>query len=151
MKAPDFKLLDQDGVTHSLTDYRGQWLVLYFYPKDDTPGCTTEACAFRDSLAGFKERNVAVLGVSADSVKSHKKFAKKYNLNFPLLSDESKAIIEAYGVWGPKKLFGKEFDGIIRSTFLINPEGEIAKEYPKVTPQEHAEEILKDLELLMSS
>src|SRR5690606_35903908 len=131
MQAHDFILPDQDGKKHSLSDYRGQWVVLYFYPKDDTPGCTKEACGFRDSLVELQRLNVAILGVSKDSVASHKKFARKYQLNFPLLSDETGEVIERYGAWGTKKMFGKEYQGILRKTFLINPEGEIVNVYDK--------------------
>lgn len=151
MIAPSFTLLDQDNQVHSLNQYHGSWVVLYFYPKDDTPGCTTEACTFRDSWGVFKEKGVVVLGVSADTVESHKKFAEKYNLNFPLLSDTSKEVISAYKAWGPKKMMGREYDGIIRKTFIISPEGEIAEEYPNVTPDKHAELILTDLGTLMTS
>ena len=147
MHAPAFSLQDQHGKTHNLSDYQGKWVILYFYPKDDTPGCTKEACSFRDSWALYNEKGIAVLGVSADSVKSHLKFAQKYKLDFPLLSDPEKETIKAYNAWGEKKMFGKDFDGIIRKTFVINPEGEIAKEYPNVTPEHHAEEILQELKL----
>ena len=148
MKAPDFTLIDQDGKSHSLADYRGTWVVLYFYPKDDTPGCTTEACSFRDEYDYIKEQGSVVLGVSKDSVASHKKFAEKYDLHFPLLSDESLKTIEAYGAWGERSMYGRKFMGIIRSTYLIDPKGNIAKEYPKVTPKGHAVQIAKDLEAL---
>ena len=143
--APNFKLTDQDSTTHSLKDYAGKWVVVYFYPKDDTPGCTTEACSFRDEYDYIKENGAVVLGVSKDSVASHKKFATKYNLNFPLLSDESLETIKAYGAWGERSMYGRTFEGIIRSTFLINPEGQIVKDYPKVTPKDHAIQIVKDL------
>lgn len=146
--APAFKLLDQDNKWHSLTDYKGKWVILYFYPKDDTPGCTTEACSFRDEYDYIQENGAVVLGMSKDSVKSHKKFAEKYNLHFPLLSDESLNTIKAYGAYGERSMYGKTYMGIIRSTFLINPEGQIAKEYPKVTPKGHAVQIVKDLEAL---
>ena len=145
MKAIDFSLPDQNGKVHSLSSYKGSWVLLYFYPKDDTPGCTKEACGFRDSLNDLKKHNVFVLGVSADSVSSHQKFAKKYNLNFPLLSDEKKEIIKAYGAFGKKKFMGKEFEGILRISFLINPEGEIVKKYDKVKPEVHAKEVLEDI------
>jgi peroxiredoxin Q/BCP len=147
-QAPTFTLADQDGKTHSLADYRGQWVILYFYPKDDTPGCTTEACSFRDEYDYIQENGAVVLGVSKDSVTSHKKFAEKYNLHFPLLSDESLDTIKAYGAWGERSMYGRKFMGIIRSTYLIDPEGNIAKEYPKVTPKGHAVQIVKDLEAL---
>lgn len=146
--APDFALQDQDGQTHQLSDYHGRWVVLYFYPKDDTPGCTTEACSFRDEYEYIKDQGAVVLGVSKDNVASHKKFATKFNLNFPLLSDESLDTIKAYGAWGERSMYGKKYMGIIRSTFLIDPKGQIAKEYPKVTPKQHAVQIVKDLESL---
>ncbi|GAC1371675.1 MAG: thioredoxin-dependent thiol peroxidase [Candidatus Saccharimonadales bacterium] len=148
-KVPDFTLPDQTGTMHSIGDYAGRWLVLYFYPEDDTPGCTAEACAFRDDLALLTKKGLAVVGVSKDSVASHVKFAEKYHLNFPLLSDESKGVMEAYGAWGLKKMWGKEYMGTTRKTFLINPAGEIAKEYPKVNPIGHSATILKDFEKLV--
>ncbi len=145
-KAPDFTLPDQHGQMHSLADYAGKWLVLYFYPEDDTPGCTAEACGFRDDYTKLQERGVEVVGVSKDSVESHAKFAEKYHLNFTLLADESKAVMEAYGAWGTKINYGREVVGAIRKTFLINPAGEIAKEYPKVMALGHSGRVLKDLE-----
>jgi thioredoxin-dependent peroxiredoxin len=147
-QAPDFTLHDQFDKPHSLSDYAGKWVVLYFYPKDDTPGCTTEACSFRDEYDYLQEQGISVLGVSKDSVKSHAKFAEKYKLNFPLLADEERKVIEAYNAWGLKKFMGREFMGIIRSTYIIDPKGNIVKEYPKVTPKEHIGEILKDLKEL---
>lgn len=148
--ASGFSLLDQDGKTHSLKDYKGKWVVLYFYPKDDTPGCTTEACSFRDEYRYIQEQGAVVLGVSKDTVASHKKFATKFNLNFPLLSDESLDVIKAYGAWGERSMYGRKFMGILRSTFIISPEGKIVKEYPKVTPKDHAVQIVKDLEELQA-
>lgn len=150
MKAPDFKLQDQFDKTHTLADYAGKWVVLYFYPKDDTPGCTTEACSFRDEFKEIEKAGAVVLGVSKDSVKSHAKFAEKYNLNFPLLADVDLEVMKAYGAYGPKKFMGREYEGTIRKTFLISPKGEIAKEYPKVTPKGHAVQIIKDLEELQA-
>lgn len=144
--APDFTLSDQDGVNHSLTDYRGHWVVLYFYPKDDTPGCTKEACNFRDSVAELARLGVIILGVSKDTVKSHQKFAAKYNLNFPLLSDPTHEVIDVYGAWAPKKFMGREFLGTLRMTYLISPEGKVAKVYPEVNPTQHARDILADLQ-----
>lgn len=144
-KAPDFTLPDQDGIMRSLADYSGAWLVLYFYPKDDTPGCTTEACEFRDARDVIAERGAKVVGISKDSVKSHKKFADKHSLNFTLLSDPDHQVIEAYGAWGPKKFMGREFLGTKRMTCIISPDGEIVREYPDVTPKEHAAQILRDL------
>src|SRR6185437_4352062 len=143
--APVFALPDQNGDEHSLADFRGQWVLLYFYPKDDTTGCTKEACAIRDEFPNFKKLKIKVLGVSADSVKSHKKFAEKYDLPFTLLADESREMIKKYGVWGKKKFMGCEYDGIFRNSFLINPEGKIAKIYEKVKPALHAEEVLEYL------
>lgn len=143
--APDFRLPDQNGVFHSLHDYLRKWIVLYFYPKDDTPGCTKEACNFRDSFHQLEKLGVVILGVSKDSVASHLKFATKYNLNFPLLSDENHEIIEKYLAWGEKKFMGRAFMGIIRTTYLINPAGEIVKVYPKVNPTIHVSEILSEL------
>ena len=149
--APNFKLSDQNGVTHELTDYSGKWLVLYFYPKDDTPGCTTEACNFRDERDAIAEfGNATVIGISKDSVASHKKFAEKHNINFTLLSDEKHEVIEAYGAWGPKKFMGKEYLGINRNTYIIDPRGNIVKEYLGVDPKKHAVEIIKDLKDLQN-
>lgn len=147
-KAPDFTLPDQTGTMHSLGDYAGKWLVLYFYPADDTPGCTTEACAFRDDLGTLTEKGLTIAGVSKDSVASHAKFAKKYHLNFTLLSDESTEMMKAYDAWGLKKMWGKEYMGTTRKTFLINPDGEIVKEYPKVNPVGHSAAIMRDFEKL---
>lgn len=150
--APNFSLPDQDGVQRSLNDYAGKWIVLYFYPKDDTPGCTTEACNFRDtrdSIAALG--NAEVIGISKDSVKSHKKFAQKHNLQFTLLSDETAETIKAYGAWQPKKMFGREYLGIQRMTCIIDPSGNIVKTYPKVDPKKHAAEIITDLQKLQKS
>lgn len=148
MRAPDFKLSDQYGNIHSLSDYRGKWLIVYFYPKDDTPGCTKEACNFRDALGEYEKRGVAILGISKDSVKSHDKFAQKFKLNFPILSDESLGTIKAYGAWGKKKLYGREYDGVLRNTYLIDPMGEIIKSYQGVRPESHSTEILADIDQL---
>jgi thioredoxin-dependent peroxiredoxin len=151
-KAPDFNLPDQDSEPKSLKNYAGRWLVLYFYPKDDTPGCTTEACNFRDEREAIGSLgNAEVVGISKDSPKSHKRFVEKYNLNFTLLSDEDASTAKAYGVWGPKKFMGREYIGMARSTFIINPDGYIVKEYPKVDPKKHAAEIINDLQELQSS
>jgi peroxiredoxin Q/BCP len=143
-KAPDFNLPDQDGKLHKLSDYKGKWVLLYFYPKDNTPGCTKEACGIRDEFKNFKNLNIVVLGISADSSESHKKFAQKYKLPFTLLSDESKKVLKKYGVWGKKKFMGKEYEGILRTSFLINPDGKIVKIYEQVKPDIHAKEVLKD-------
>ena len=143
--APDFTLLDSAGKKHSLSDYRGRWVLLYFYPKDDTPGCTAEACALRDSWKEFARCNTVVLGVSVDSVKSHGHFAKKYTLPFTLLSDAEKKVVKLYGVWGKKKFMGKEYMGTLRTSFLINPKEKIIKIYEQVKPAEHAQEVLGDL------
>ncbi len=145
-KAPDFTLPDQFGVTHSLQDYAGKWIIVYFYPKDDTPGCTKEACGFRDIAGLYKEKNVVVIGISKDSVASHKKFAEKYKLSFILLSDESTDVIKAYGAWGEKKFMGKTFEGVKRVSFLIGPNQTIQKEYLNVDVFNHAKEILQDIE-----
>ncbi|MEK7577517.1 MAG: thioredoxin-dependent thiol peroxidase [Patescibacteria group bacterium] len=147
MNATDFRLQDQDGVIHTLSQYKGKWVILYFYPKDDTPGCTKEACSFRDSTEEFTKRGVVILGVSKDSVASHKKFATKYHLTFPILSDESLEMIKSYNAWGKKKFMGREYDGIFRMTYLINPEGEIEKVYEKVNPLIHSGDILEDLKM----
>ena len=145
--APDFELPDQDGKLHKLSDYRGKTVLLYFYPKDDTPGCTKEACSIRDSQANFKNLTTVVLGGSVDSVESHKKFAEKYSLPFTLLSDEKKEVVNLYGVWGTKEIIGLEYQGLgtLRSSFLINPDGKIAKIYERVKPEIHTEEVLKDV------
>ncbi|MGH7141349.1 MAG: thioredoxin-dependent thiol peroxidase [Minisyncoccia bacterium] len=143
--APEFTLPDQDAKPHSLHDYRGRWVLLYFYPKDDTPGCTKEACMLRDNFPDFGALQAAVLGVSVDSVASHKKFAEKYSLPFTLLADENKVAVSAYGVWGKKKFAGREYEGVLRTSFLIDPEGKIAKIYEDVDPAVHAGEVLADL------
>ncbi|MFZ1249420.1 MAG: thioredoxin-dependent thiol peroxidase [Candidatus Saccharimonadales bacterium] len=146
LKAPEFTLQDQDGKTHSLADYAGKWVVLYFYPKDNTPGCTKEACNFRDARDAIAEfGDAVVMGVSKDSVESHRKFADKHELNFTLLSDPDHAVAEAYDSWDPKFFFGKILLGVKRNTFLINPQGEIAKKYEGVDPAKHAAEIIADL------
>lgn len=142
--APDFTLIDQFGKEQSLLSFRGKWVVLYFYPKDNTPGCTTEACSFRDYFGELTKHGIVVLGVSKDSVASHQKFASKHNLPFLLLSDPDHRVIEQYSAWGEKKFMGKLFLGILRMTYLINPAGEIAKVYPKVNPSDHIAEILQD-------
>ena len=145
MKAKDFSLPDQNNKIRSLSDYSGKWVVLYFYPKDDTPGCTKEACNFRDEYGQFQKMGAQILGVSKDSVASHKKFSEKYNLNFPILSDESAAVIKNYNSWGVKKMMGRQFEGTIRNSFLIGPDGEIKKSYEKVSPVNNPGDILRDL------
>jgi peroxiredoxin Q/BCP len=147
-KAPAFTAPDQDGALHRLSDEKGKWVLLYFYPKDDTPGCTAEACAIRDAWPKFKKLKATVFGVSIDPVKKHRKFVEKYELPFTLLADEDKKIVEAYGVWGKKKFMGREYMGIHRVSFLIDPNGKIAKIYPTVKPAVHAEEVLADLKAL---
>ena len=149
--APAFTLSDADGKQHSLKDYAGKWLLLYFYPKDDTPGCTKEACAIRDNFPRFTKSKLAVLGVSKDSAERHAKFAKKYSLPFPLLADEDLKVIKKYKAWGQKKFMGRTYDGIHRISYLINPKGKIAKVYPKVKPAEHAEEVLRDVDTFRAS
>lgn len=149
MKAPDFSLIDQDGIVHSLKDYEGKWVVLYFYPKDNTSGCTAEACAFRDARDAIAALgNAVVIGISKDSVTSHRKFADKHGLNFTLLSDPDHTTIEAYDSWQPKKFMGREYMGTERNTFVIDPKGVIAKKYEGVDPKKHAAEIISDLKTL---
>ena len=145
-KAPDFTAPANGGGKVSLADFKGKNVVLYFYPKDDTPGCTKEACAFRDEFAAFKRKGAVVLGVSVDSAKSHDKFAEKFKLPFTLVSDEDKKIVQAYGVWGEKSFMGRKYLGTHRVTFLIGPVGRIKKIWPKVKPEEHIEEVLAALE-----
>lgn len=144
-KAPEFTLKDSEGKEHSLSDYSGKWVLIYFYPKDMTPGCTVEACSMRDAQPDFSKLDAVVLGVSKDSEASHAKFQEKHDLNFTLLSDESTEMIQAYEAWGEKSMFGKKYMGINRISYLINPAGEIAKVYTKVSPKTHTEEVLKDL------
>jgi thioredoxin-dependent peroxiredoxin len=139
--APNFSLPDQDGEIHSLSQYLGKKVLIYFYPKDDTPGCTTEACSFRDGYEELTKLGLVVLGISADSVKSHKKFADKYNLPFPLLSDESKEVCEMYQVWGKKKFMGREYMGIRRTSFLIDERGMVDKVFEEVNVKEHKDEV----------
>jgi thioredoxin-dependent peroxiredoxin len=141
-KAPNFSGLDQDGNSHTLADYKGKKLVVFFYPKASTPGCTAEACDLRDNFTKFEAQNYALLGVSADSAKAQAKFIEKYDLPFPLLADEDKSVINAFGVWGPKKFMGKEYDGIHRTTFVINEDGIIDDVIDKVKTKEHAVQIL---------
>lgn len=140
-KAPSFSLLDQNGKKHTLKEYLGKKVLVYFYPKDDTPGCTMEACNFRDGYKDFKKLGLVILGVSADSVKSHKKFEEKYALPFPLLSDEDKSVCEKYNVWQKKKFMGREYMGIVRNSFLIDENGILIKIYEQVKPALHAQEV----------
>jgi len=142
-KAPDFTLASSEGGEVSLKGLRGKTVVLYFYPKDDTPGCTREACAFRDNQAALKKRGVVVLGVSGDSLASHEKFKAKYKLNFPLLSDPDKKLATKFGAWGEKVLYGKKTIGMIRSTFVIDGEGVVRKVFPRVKVDGHAEKVLE--------
>ncbi|MGA9398913.1 MAG: thioredoxin-dependent thiol peroxidase [Anaerolineaceae bacterium] len=145
VKAPDFALSDENGTLRKLSDYAGKYLVLYFYPKDDTPGCTTEACNFRDDIHNYGKAGVVVVGVSPDSVKSHIKFKEKYSLPFNLLADEGHKVCEAYGVWGRKKLMGREYDGVFRTTFLIDPQGLIKRVFENVKPDGHSAEVLAEI------
>jgi thioredoxin-dependent peroxiredoxin len=147
-QAPTFMLPDQDGKEHSLSEYAGKWVLLYFYPKDDTPGCTIEACTIRDQFKDFQKIGAVVLGVSTDSVKSHKKFADAYELPFTLLADEHKEVVGQYGVFGEKKFMGRTYMGTSRTSFLIDPSGKIAKVYEKVKPETHAGEVVADLKAL---
>ena len=144
-KAPDFKLEGDDGKTHSLKEFSGKTLILYFYPKDNTPGCTVEACGFRDEAAAYKKKKAVVVGVSPDSIASHGKFRDKHGLNFLLLADPDHAVAEKYGAWGDKVLYGRKFKGIIRSTFVIDEKGKIASAQYKVSPKGHAGAILEAL------
>ena len=141
-QAPDFSLPDETGVIHTLSQYSGRNVVLYFYPKDDTPGCTTEACNFRDDYSTYVDSNVVILGVSPDSPKSHARFKAKYQLPFSLLSDEDHKVLELYGAWGKKKMYGKEYDGVLRTTYLIGKDGKILKVFENVKPADHSAEIL---------
>ena len=143
--APDFELKDENGIVRRLSDYRGEPVVLYFYPKDDTPGCTKEACNFRDDYSAYEQAGVTILGVSPDSPKSHIKFKAKYRIPFTLLADENHRVSEEYGVWGRKKFMGREYDGIHRTTFIISEDGQIKKVYENVKPANHSAEILADL------
>jgi thioredoxin-dependent peroxiredoxin len=140
-KAPAFTALDDRGEQVSLSDFKGRVVVLFFYPKDDTSGCTTEACSFRDHLPRFEGLDAVVLGVSPDSVKSHQKFKEKFNLPYPLIADEDKKIVNAYGVWGEKSMYGKKYMGVARTTFVIDRDGKIARVFEKVKPADHAVEV----------
>ena len=144
-KAPAFSLPSTENKKIALKDFKGKKVVLYFYPKDMTPGCTQQACGFQEELTKIKRKKAVVLGVSADSLERHQKFAEKYGLKFPLLSDESKKVCEAYGVWQEKQLYGKKFMGIVRTTFIIDSDGKILKIFPKVKVKNHIEEVLEAL------
>ena len=141
--APDFSLLDETETERTLSDYLGKAVVLYFYPKDDTPGCTTEACNFRDDYSAYQDAGITILGVSPDTPQKHTKFKAKYDLPFTLLADTEHKVCELYGVWGTKKSFGREYEGVFRTTFLISPEGEIIKVFKKVKPADHSAEVLQ--------
>ena len=142
---PAFELSDQQGKLIKSSEFAGKPLLIYFYPKDDTPGCTKEACSFRDAFKEYQDRGITVIGISADSSESHKNFAAKFNLPFILLADPDKAVIKAFGAWGEKKMYGKSYEGIIRSTFVIDARGTIKKVFPKVKPEYHAREVLEAL------
>jgi len=144
--APPFTGITQDGSTFSLADFKGRNVILYFYPRDDTPGCTKEACAFRDDFTAFEKKGAIVIGVSTDTPQSHAKFAQKYRLPFPLLADEEKRIVQAYGVWGEKSFMGRKYLGTYRVTFLIGPDGTIKAIWPEVKPKEHAQQVMAALE-----
>lgn len=147
-KAPDFKLSDQTGQEHRLSDYLGEWIVLYFYPKDNTPGCTLEACAFRDDYQTMRKYKTRVLGVSVDGQASHLKFATAHDLPFILLADVEKKVVQLYDVWQEKKMMGRKYMGTARTSYLIDPQGQIVKVYEKVQPAFHAKEVLNDLKNL---
>lgn len=150
-KAPAFSLQDQANETHQLKAYLGQWVVLFFYPRDNTPGCTKEACQFRDAEQALIGRGAVVFGISPQGVTSKSKFATKHDLNFPILADEGNAICEKYGVWQPKMLYGKSFLGVVRTTFVIDPKGKVAQRFDKVKVKEHAQEVLNSLDKLQST
>jgi peroxiredoxin Q/BCP len=143
--APDFELLDDTNIPRKLSDFRGKNVILYFYPEDDTPGCTKEACNFRDDYSAYEKADIVILGVSPDTVASHVKFKKKFQLPFPLLADVGHKVCDLYGVWGPKKFMGREYEGVLRTTFLIDKDGNIAKVFEKVRPAEHSAELLSAL------
>ncbi len=149
--APEFEMLDDANIPRKLSDFRGKNVVLYFYPKDDTPGCTKEACNFRDDYSAYENADVVVLGVSPDSVASHIKFKKKFQLQFPLLVDEGHKVCDLYGVWGPKKFMGKEYVGVLRTTFLIDAAGNIKRVFENVRPAEHSAKLLAELGINVSS
>ena len=146
--APEFELMDDTNTSRRLSGFKGQPVILYFYPADDTPGCTKEACNFRDDYSAYQKTGVTILGVSPDSVKSHVKFKEKYQLPFPLLADEDHQVCNAYGVWGPKKFMGRDYEGVLRTTFLIGADGKIARVFEDVRPSEHSAEVLEALKNL---
>ena len=143
--APNFTLPDETGKSHTLSESRGKWVLIYFYPKDDTPGCTKEACSIRDNFPKFQKMKAQIFGISVDSVKSHGKFKAKYKLPFTLLADEEKKVVNLYGVWAKKKFMGREYMGTLRTSFLVGPQGKIVKIYERVKPDIHAEEVVSDL------
>lgn len=147
-KAPAFSLKDQDGQTHKLSDYEGRPVVLFFYPKDDTPGCTVEACAFRDNLPQFKPGKAAIFGLSILDEKSKAKFAAKFDLNFPLLADADHDVAEKYGAWQERSMYGKKYMGVARTTYLIGPDGKVGRRWDKVKPEGHAEDVLEAVKAL---
>jgi peroxiredoxin Q/BCP len=146
--APDFSLQDESGKTIRLSDFQGKTVLLYFYPKDDTPGCTKEACNFRDDYSAYEDAGVTILGISPDTMKSHEKFKAKYDLPFTLLADPDHKVASEYGVWGPKKYMGREYEGVLRTTFLIGPDSRILRVFENVKPAEHSAEVLAELESL---
>ncbi|MBN2389067.1 MAG: thioredoxin-dependent thiol peroxidase [Anaerolineales bacterium] len=148
VSAPAFTLPDESGTDRRLADFRGRPVILYFYPKDDTPGCTTEACNFRDDYSAYVNADVIILGISPDSVKSHAQFKEKHGLPFLLLSDADHKVADAYGVWGPKKFMGREYEGVLRTTFLIDAQGRIARVFENVKPAEHSTQVLAALQTL---
>jgi peroxiredoxin Q/BCP len=149
-QAPEFCLPNQDGAEISLRDLSGKWVVLYFYPKDDTSGCTTEACDFTNSLGDFENLDAIVIGISPDSVAKHKKFVDKYNLKITLLADEEKTALSAYGVWQEKSMYGKKYMGVVRTTLIINPDGNIVKQFDKVKVKEHVDAVAVELKALQA-
>ena len=148
MKAPEFCLPNQDETEICLRDLKGKWIILYFYPKDNTPGCTTEACDFTENLEWFEDKDAVILGVSPDSPAKHRNFIEKKDLKITLLSDENKEVLKAYGAWGIKKNYGREYEGVIRSTFIISPDGEIVKEFRNVRAKGHVDRVKKEFEKL---
>ncbi len=145
ISAPEFELLDDTGTLRKLSAFRGKPVILYFYPEDDTPGCTKEACNFRDDYSAYEKAGVQILGISPDSVESHVKFKKKYQLPFPLLADIGHKVCDLYQVWGPKETFGRKYEGVLRTTFLIDANGEVSRVYEKVRPAEHSRELMEAL------